>query len=289
MPWISFSLSGKQIKLSNMKFEEITFASLGLKSLGPIPRQPKAAALKKFQPDPKIMIRISAPAQYRQSFLEKNEWDSAKTVLLQVAQWKTCPVSTISGGTWQWQQVQKHHTLVGHLRVPEKVALALESHSGQKGIFITRTGVDKRNEKVKWMPRPHEYDADNYLRSCLAEAKKREQSLKFRMGGGSDLGVLRLPTDTVPQRPTQIQVQGFPRSWDAPDVTNFLNEQGWQEVVPVTCRSVNGIMLMRMTRNFRSMSLNHKASFPNPSRSLLLLRLEKSSGINLPLRFSMPT
>lgn len=68
--------------------------------------------------------------------------------------------------------VQKHHTLVGHLRVPEKVALALESHSGQKGIFITRTGVDKRNEKVKWMPRLQECDADNYLLSCLAEARE---------------------------------------------------------------------------------------------------------------------
>ena len=96
-----------------MKFEEITFVSIGLRSLGPIPRQPKAAALKKIQPEPKVMVRICAPAQYRQGFLEKNQWDSARTVLLEIAQWKAAPASTCSGGTWQWQQVQKHHTYFG--------------------------------------------------------------------------------------------------------------------------------------------------------------------------------
>ena len=159
-----------------MKFEEITFVSIGLRSLGPIPRQPKAAALKKIQPEPKVTVRICAPAQYRQGFLEKNQWDSARTVLLEVAQWKAAPASTCSGGTWQWQQVQKHHTLVGHLRVPEKVALTLESHSGQRGIFIARTGVDERTEKVKWLPRRNDCDDDNYLRSCLAEAKKENKA-----------------------------------------------------------------------------------------------------------------
>lgn len=70
------------------------------------------------------------------------------------------------------------------------------------------------------MPQSNDCDDDNYLRSCLAEVKTREQSWKFRMGGGPDLGVLRLPMDMVHQRPTQIQ-----SSWDAPDVTNFLNGQ----------------------------------------------------------------
>eukprot|EP00438_Fugacium_kawagutii_P036265 Skav227727 [mRNA] locus=scaffold3499:3141:6572:- [translate_table: standard] len=234
---------GRHVKVSvkrgqsRMKLEELTFACLGLASLAPKPRDPKTINLQKYQPDPKVSIRVCALAHYREAFLPQGEWDRAKSILIEMASWQVTPVSTIVGGTWEWKKVDKCHTLVGHLRVSPKVAAALESQSGKRAIFVTTTGVGRRPEKVKWLKKPVSMTSDNYLRESMNEAISRNQSWKFQMGGGSDLGVLYLPTDNIPKKHIHVHVEGVPRSWDATHVTTFMEEQGWQQVEPITWRN----------------------------------------------------
>lgn len=219
-----------------MKFEEVTFVALGTPSQVPTPRQPTVANVTKFQPATKVTVRISAPAHYREAYLGPQEWDSAKSVLLELAQLKIAPASTWTGGSWQWNTVQRHHTLVGHMRLAPQVALALEAYSGRRGIFVTATGVTKRSEQVKWLRRADNADCDSHLRHCLFEAETRKQNLKFRMGGGCDLGILYLPNENVDVRPVHVLVQGIPSAWESTDLENFLAEQGWSQVQPLSRR-----------------------------------------------------
>lgn len=232
--------NGRRVQISvkrgrfQMKLEEFTLVSLGIAA--PHPRPPKAANLSKFQPEPKVSVRIVAPAHYREGFLESQQWDNARSILLEIAQWKVAQASAISGGTWQWQTVQKCHNLVGHVRVAPHIATGLEAHSGTRGIFVTLPGGARRAEKVKWFRKKEDRDPDNYLRECLAIAKERGQSLKFRMGGGSGVGVMYLPTETMEKSHIQIHIQGIPKLWEADQVMDFLTEQGWSDMTPLSCR-----------------------------------------------------
>ena len=64
--------NGRRVQISvkrgrfQMKLEEFTLVSLGIAA--PHPRPPKAANLSKFQPEPKVSVRIVAPAHYREGF-----------------------------------------------------------------------------------------------------------------------------------------------------------------------------------------------------------------------------
>ena len=219
-----------------MKFEQVTYVALGTPSHVPSPRPPTVANVKKFQPPAKVSVRISAPAHYREAYLKPYEWDSAKSVLLELAQLKLAPASVWTGGSWQWNTVQRHHTLVGHMKLAPQLAQALESHSGRRGIFITTTGVAKKHEQVKWLTRGEEADHDGYLRHCISEASSRKQNLKLRMGGGNDIGLLYLPSENIDARPIQVLVQGVPRNWDETDLEDFLKEQGWEKIQPISRR-----------------------------------------------------
>ena len=217
------------------KLEELSLISLGLATLCPKPRNPTSTSVRKFQPETKVTVRVCAPAHYREQYLPKGEWDSAHRVLLEIANWRIAPASTCTGGHWQWSKVQKHYQLVGHLRVAPQIAKALELNSGKKGVFITQTGVDKRTERLKWYNKANA-DHENHLTDCLADAHRRGQGLKFRCGGGNDIGVISLPTDTIEKRSSSLTVQGIPKEWDAPDVAAFLTDQGWSAVQPTSCR-----------------------------------------------------
>ncbi|CAE7323649.1 L96, partial [Symbiodinium microadriaticum] len=192
----------------------------------------------KYQPAAKVTVRVSAPSHYRQLFLDR--WDTAQTVLTELAQWQDGPVSALLGGQWNWVTTKGTHHLVAHLRVPPSVADQLISRSGRNGILVTKAGVaDKAPpQAMLWLKKEDHEDAECYFRRALATANTRNQSLKIRAGGGSDLGVPRLDTDGVPNTPIVIEAQ-TPRPWESEDVQRFLSDQGWQELTVLSRRKRN--------------------------------------------------
>ena len=123
------------------------------------------------------------------------------------------------------------HHLVGHLRLPPNIADQLISKSGRNGILVTRAGVAgaAQPNAMLWLKKEENEDSECYYRRALATATSRSQSLKIRAGGGSDLGVLRLETDCIPEGPIVVEAQ-TPRAWEQEDVAAFLSDQGWQEL-----------------------------------------------------------
>ena len=85
-------------------------------------------------------------------------------------------------------------------------------------MFVTQTGVNERSETVKCGTTS---DTDNYFRDSLAEPAKRNQGLKYHTGGGSDLGVLSTPLNKPEKQILSLNVQGIPKTWDAPQVVSF--------------------------------------------------------------------
>ena len=49
--------------------------------------------------------------------------------------------------------------------------LCLELWQTKRVIFITRTGVSKGQERVKWLAKTAQSENDNYLRECLARPR----------------------------------------------------------------------------------------------------------------------
>ncbi|CAE7427449.1 L96 [Symbiodinium sp. CCMP2592] len=192
----------------------------------------------KYQPAAKVTVRVSAPSHYRQLF--RDRWDTAQTVVTEVAQWQDGPVSALLGGQWNWVTTKGTHHLVAHLRVPPSVADQLISKSGRNGILVTKAGVaDKAPpQAMLWLKKEDNEDAECYFRRALSTANTRNQSLKIRAGGGNDLGVLRLETDGVPHSPIVIEAQ-TPRLWEREDVVTFLSDQGWQDVTVFGRRKKN--------------------------------------------------
>ena len=110
---------------------------------------------------------------------------------------------------------------------------ARSAQSGTKGIFVTETQVHQRSERARWLPKEKSGEAEHYLRSSLEFARSRQQGLKFRMGGGSDLGlgVVANKQDTLDAKPLVLDATGVPLSWDGTALRSFMTDQGWQGVV----------------------------------------------------------
>ena len=87
-----------------LKPEPFSIFYLGDLATSPRPKPPVTTNLRQFQPQPKVTIRISAPAHYREPFLESETWDTARSILLELAQWRLAPASTFTGGTWTWNR-----------------------------------------------------------------------------------------------------------------------------------------------------------------------------------------
>ena len=90
--------------------------------------------------------------------------------------------------------------------------------SGRRGVFITQTKVTSRAETVTWCDKHEGESHEDYHARCMALGK----GLKFRSGGGKDLGYILAPGETQPHRPQVVAVQGIPKDWDADDVVRFL-------------------------------------------------------------------
>ena len=211
--------------------QDATIVVLGDTHAAPWARQAK------FSPPPKTTIRISAPFHYRLLFRNDDQWDSVSDVLAEIGKWKVCQVSQLTGGTWKWSSTKEGHQLVGHLRVPRALAEALLHRSGEKAIMITLTQVgDRPDESIRWFPKGDQ-DDETYFRAAVAAAASKGQGLKYRVGKGSDVGILRSAGEDAPEpRALVVQAQGIPKAWEGSEITSFFSSQGWKEVVCVTSK-----------------------------------------------------
>eukprot|EP00439_Symbiodinium_sp_Y106_P074583 s2192_g14.t1 len=219
------------------RLEKVSLWKLGNIWEAPAVKPTVSADFKKFTPETKVCVRVCAPETYRKAFLPAGDWDSVASVLKELANWRLARTASFTGGQWKWEKVRGAHQLVGHLRVSKETAAAMELQSGSRGVFVTQTQVARN--PVIWVPFSEGEGRDDYLRKVATQAKDRKQGVKYRPGGGNDLGMLQLPSDPSNAAPQAVDVQGVPHSWEGDTLTDFLQAQGWTKV-QVTGRKKSG-------------------------------------------------
>ena len=225
----------------NSKFTLATLATWNIgKSEAVITHKPpQSTNIAKFEPTPKVFVRISAPSHYRKQFLNQDVQDSAQLVLSHICGWKKVPTTILTGGSWKWEWGKCSEQLVGHIKLTPAHARELETCSGMNGIFITETKVHSRSESIMWIERNQNETREDYYRRVVALAKGRTQSLKYRRNGGHDLGVIKKDTDPHRHAPLMVDIQGVPRTWDGEDITLFMTAQKWSDISVVNRRRVD--------------------------------------------------
>lgn len=156
--------------------------------------------------------------------------DTPSSVIAEWAQHLGCPVSALTGGTWQNLAHPKGQLLIAHLRVPQALATKVCSASGHRGLFAT---VVTRQDRppVKWLLRSQEASDESYFRAAALEAKKRGVGLVYRQGGPADLGLNGVdPAVDSSSRKRGWEMFGSPPHWHQPDVFQFLKNEGWQDI-----------------------------------------------------------
>lgn len=90
-----------------------------------------------------------------------------------------------------------------------------------------------------WIPRQPEESDDSYHRRVSTKARDRRQGIKFRSGGGKDLGLKKLPSDDTSDELIVVSAQGVPKDWDAEDFSKFLIAQNWTEIESLQRKPAN--------------------------------------------------
>ena len=81
-------------------------------------------------------MRFTAPHHFRLACTDGFGDQKPIDIIKEIANWHVV-VSTaqLMGGSWKWEQGNKSDQLVGHLKLPQDVAIKCEQLSGQRGIF----------------------------------------------------------------------------------------------------------------------------------------------------------
>ena len=125
-----------------------------------------------------------------------------------------CPLSTLTGGSWEHTEHKQSKVLVGHLRLTSTEADRVAALSGTRGLFATKlTSLDSRPE-VAWIPRAKDESIEEYMRRVAGEAHKRKVPQAIRQGGGSDLGLVGVSASEFSTTGPKIWLCHFvPKSW----------------------------------------------------------------------------
>lgn len=120
-----------------------------------------------------MTVRFTAPQHFRLAFTDGFGDQKPIDIIKEIANWHVV-VSTaqLMGGSWKWEQGKQSDQLVGHLKLPQDVAIKCEQLSGQTGIFCTQAPVQHKDESIWWQTRMEGEDNDNYHRRVLALAKE---------------------------------------------------------------------------------------------------------------------
>ncbi|CAE7247805.1 unnamed protein product [Symbiodinium sp. CCMP2592] len=228
-----------------MSLEHVVLWALGPKGTCTWPKPAVKTDFAKFEGEKKVTVRISAPEAYRSRFFDEGKSDSPAKLVKEVASWGAVPASQFTGGNWSWNSGNDSSVLVGYVRMLPAHARTLESYSGHHGVFFMITGTNSRSDTILWQDRLKDEDHESYLRRVRTKAQERHQGVKFRAGGGKDLGMVKLPSDSPPQKPGVFQVTGVPRSWDPESVQKFLMSQDWKDVEILSKRRNTWILKAR--------------------------------------------
>lgn len=111
--------------------------------------------------------------------------------------------------------------------------LALEKHSGERGLFAS-IWTDPKHRTVHpefcWLP-PEQGEAhDTYVTRAQSLMQGRSQALCFRKGLGSDLGYLRKDSDAREPKMRFVEISGVPRTWQAEELSELLESQTWTNI-----------------------------------------------------------
>ena len=120
--------------------------------------------------------------------------------------------------------------------VSESLAQALAPHSGRRGIFISLIKDLRTPMRIGWIPKLAAKEPDDYLCCCSSLASKRGASLKYRCGGGNDLGVVRKDGEAEELRAVVVNVRA-PKDWEAEGLLAFLLERFEPQVLNKRGRS----------------------------------------------------
>ena len=175
-------------------------------------------------------VRIVAPTHYRRAFVPEPEMQSVKELLAELASTSKVRPCHLTGGSWNWQQIQpsskkEHCQLVGWLKLPKEEAKKLLAVSGQRGIFVYPQQRNGEHSKIWWVKKLPAEEDDVYLKRVLALATERSQNLVFRKGLGTDLGFPRTEADPTEARPKFIQITNVPSDWQAEELRDLLVQQ----------------------------------------------------------------
>ena len=233
------------------KLETVTAWRLGDESKCAWISQAKKTDFTKFTPTPKVTVRFTAPQHFRLAFTDGFGDQKPIDIIKEIANWHVvASTAQLMGGSWKWEQGKKSDQLVGHLKLPQEVATKCEKLSGQRGIFCTQTPVPYRDETISWQARMENEDNDNYHRRILALARERRQGVKYRSGGGKDLGVKRLPSDQIQTRQTLVSILGVPPDWDCQDLSSFLEAQKWTDLEIIQKKPLNRRCVRWLVKGF---------------------------------------
>ena len=167
-----------------------------------------------------VEVRVVVPTHYR---------------LAEIAGLSNIRACHLTGGTWNWQQIQpsskrEHSQLVGWLRLPKEEAQKLIEASGQRGIFAfpqKRTGDPPT---IRWIKKLSDEGDEEYLQRVMSLAAERSQTPFLRKGLGTDLGFARIEADPKEARPKHIQLTNVPREWQAEEIRDLLAQQRWTNI-----------------------------------------------------------
>ena len=227
-------LTIKRRNARSHQLEPASLHALGDRSQCPWVRPSSKVEIPKSETPEKVTVRFTIPVHYRKLFSDKAGKERPMEIMANLAATCAIPAHHLAGGNWKGETLRQKEQLVGHLKVPKSTAAKLIQSSGRHGVFVTTTQVHKTSEKVKWCQRQPGEDDDNYFRRATSEAAQHALRLKYRSGGGSDLGRVLTATEVAEPRPTTIRVQDVPRHWEPDDIASFLHQQQWKDAQVLT-------------------------------------------------------
>ena len=166
-------------------------------------------------------MRFTAPQHFRLAFTDGFGDQKPIDIIKEIVNWHVV-VSTaqLMGGSSKCKQGKKSDQLVGHLKLPQDVAIKCEQLSGQRGIFCPFGG------KHEWKAKIMIIIVDEFW--LLLRNVGRESIIE--VAGGKDLGIRRLPSDQVHTTQTLVPILGIPTDWDCQDLNSFLVAQKWTDL-----------------------------------------------------------
>lgn len=215
-----------------LRVEDIGLIALGEKQKATWIKTPIKVQSQSLPSTNRCTIRVAAPAEYREAFLEFLEGtDKTKAVVAHMSQFvQDIQTSTLMGGTWteQWHNNKKH--LIGFLHVPAEAANKLTKMSGTQGIFIT-----SRNNTAPTSKSPGFNDKHmKAITTITTDVSNKPSSATQVFSTAKAMPTTTFsPEEQATAKAKQFILKGIPYTWYIDDIQQFLHQQGWKHITAI--------------------------------------------------------